>query len=409
MYKIVLAVLLSLGFIYGMVKHFLSTAQKKKPLPANVSHIYDKEEYAKWSAYSADRARASVIESCFAFVLSLALFVSNSFAALYNVLPGNEYIKSILLMVIYSAVMTVISIPFSYHSEIKIEEKYGFNNSSIKTFVGDIIKGYIMNTVLNIALTCFVIWAYGLMGVWMFVAVYAFIALFIIVFSMLSMTFQKMYNKFEPLPEGELRTTLTEMFEKAGYHLSDILVMNASLRTKKVNAFCTGLGKFKKIVLFDNLVNNYTDGEIAAVFAHELAHYRHRDTAKLTACNLLRIIVLVAIIAAVVMVPAISMDFGFAGVSIVFAIIVMSSGVTNPILTLVDIPIAVMSRKFEYRADAMAVSEGYGEDMISALTKLSRDNLSDLNPHPAIVYLEYTHPTLGQRMDAIAKLGAVQE
>ncbi len=409
MYKVVLVTILSLGFIYGIVKHFLSASQKKKPLPKNVSNIYDAEEYAKWSAYSADRAKAGIIDKCVSYVLTLILFITDSFAVLYNVLPGNEYIKSILLMLIYSAVLTLISIPFSYHSEIKIEEKYGFNNSSVKTFIGDIIKGFIMNTVLNIALTCFVIWAYGLMGIWMFVAVYAFIAAFIIVFSMLSMTFQKMYNKFEPLPEGELRTTLTDMFEKAGYRLSDILVMNASLRTKKVNAFCTGLGKFKKIVLYDNLVNNYTDREIAAVFAHELAHYRHRDTAKLTACNLLRIVALVAIIAAVVMVPEISMDFGFEGVSVVFAIIVMSSGVIDPILTLVDIPIAVMSRKFEYRADAMAVSEGYGDDMISALTKLSRDNLSDLNPHPAIVYLEYTHPTLGQRMDAIEKRGAVRK
>ncbi|MBP3369073.1 MAG: M48 family metallopeptidase, partial [Clostridia bacterium] len=304
-----------------------------------------------------------------------------------------------------TAVLTVISLPLSYYSEIVIEEKYGFNNSSAKTFIGDQIKGLIINALLNVGLVCLVIWAYGLMGNLMFVIVYAAIALFIIVFSMLSMTFQKIFNKFEPLPEGELRDTLTEMFARAGYKLSDILVMNASLRTKKVNAFCTGLGKFKKIVLYDNLVNNYTNGEIAAVFAHELGHYKHRDTAKLTVYNLFRIMFLVAIIAAVVVVPEISLDFGFAGVNLVFAVLVMTSGVTEPILTLVDIPMAIMSRKFEYRADAMAVSAGYGDDMISALTKLSRDNLSDLNPHPAIVALEYTHPTLSQRIAAVEKLG----
>ncbi len=405
MYKIIVLAILSVGFLYGIVKHLLAGGQKNKPLPENVRDVYDEAEYAKWSAYSRESARAGFIDRSLGFVLMIVLFATNSFALLYDALPGGVYLKSILLMLIYTAVLTVISLPLSYYSEIVIEEKYGFNNSSAKTFIGDQIKGLIINALLNVGLVCLVIWAYGLMGNLMFVIVYAAIALFIIVFSMLSMTFQKIFNKFEPLPEGELRDTLTEMFARAGYKLSDILVMNASLRTKKVNAFCTGLGKFKKIVLYDNLVNNYTNGEIAAVFAHELGHYKHRDTAKLTVYNLFRIMFLVAIIAAVVVVPEISLDFGFAGVNLVFAVLVMTSGVTEPILTLVDIPMAVMSRKFEYRADAMAVSEGYGEDMISALTKLSRDNLSDLNPHPAIVALEYTHPTLSQRIAAVEKLG----
>ncbi len=405
MYKIIVLAILSVGFLYGIVKHLLASSQKNKPLPENVKNVYDAAEYAKWSAYSHEHARASIIEKCFAFVLMAVLLATNVYAMIYDILPGGEYTKSILLMLIFTAFFGILSIPFEYYSNIKIEGKYGFNNSSVKTFVGDQIKGFIINAILNVGLVCIVISAYELMGNLMFVLVYGAIALGIIVSSMLSMTFQKIFNKFEPLPDGELRDTLTEMFARAGYKLSDILVMNASLRTKKVNAFCTGLGKFKKIVLYDNLVNNYTNGEIAAVFAHELGHYKHRDTAKLTVYNLFRIMILVLAIAAVVIVPQISIDFGFGGMSLVFAVILLSSGVTDPILTLVDIPMAVMSRKFEYRADAMAVSEGYGEDMISALTKLSRDNLSDLNPHPAIVALEYTHPTLSQRIAAVEKLG----
>ena len=409
MYKIILIAVLSVGFIYGIVKNLLSASQKKKPLPENVKSVYDEAEYAKWSAYSAESVKASIISKCVEFVLMVALFATNSYALLYNALPGGEDTKSILLMLIFTAFFSVISIPFSYHRNIKIEEKYGFNNSSLKTFIGDQIKGFIINALLNVSLVCIVISAYDLMGNWMFVYVYGAIVPFIVLFSMLSMPLQKIFNKFEPLPDGELRTTLTDMFSRAGYKLSNILVMNASLRTKKVNAFCTGLGKFKKIVLYDNLVNNYTDGEIAAVFAHELGHYKHRDTAKLTIYNLFRIMFLVAVIAAVVVVPEISLDFGFSGMNLVFAVIIMSSGVIEPILTLVDIPMAFMSRKFEYRADAMAVSEGYGEDMISALTKLSRDNLSDLNPHPMIVALEYTHPTLSQRIAAVEKLAEKTE
>ena len=244
MYKIILIAVLSVGFIYGIIKHILAGIQKNKPLPENVKNVYDEAEYAKWSAYSAESAKANLIDRCIGFVLMIVLFATNSFALLYDVLPGGVYVKSILLMLIYTATLTILSIPLSYYSTIKIEEKYGFNNSSAKTFVGDQIKGFIINALLNVGLVCLVIWAYGLMGNLMFVIVYGAIALFIIVFSMLSMTFQKIFNKFEPLPDGELRETLTDMFARAGYKLSDILVMNASLRTKKVNAFCTCLGKF---------------------------------------------------------------------------------------------------------------------------------------------------------------------
>ncbi len=401
MYKIILLLVLALGFAYDMVTYFLSLSQKKKPLPESVRHIYDDNDYVKWTRYSAERAKAGMVEKIFEFAVTIAMFSTDVFSTLYYLLPGGEYVKSILLMLIYSVFITLISLPFSYNSEIVIESKYGFNNSNVKTFAGDQIKGFIINSVINIGLLCFVIAVYKIAGFWMFVAIYAVIAVFIIVFSMLSMTFQKIFNKFEPLPDGELREILTAMFSRAGYHLSDILVMNASLRTKKVNAFCTGLGKFKKIVLYDNLVNNYSDGEIAAVFAHELAHYRYRDTAKLTLYNLLRIILIVAVIASFVLIPQISIDFGFEDVSIVFAIITMTSGVLSPIMTLADIPLAFISRKFEYRADAMAVDSGYGDDMISALTKLSRDNFADLNPHPVIVAIEYTHPTIGQRIEKI--------
>ncbi|MBQ8332184.1 MAG: M48 family metallopeptidase [Clostridia bacterium] len=403
MIKILFLVLISVNLGYKILKYALSAAQKKKPLPDNVKHIYNQEDYDRWSAYTAERKKISMLSTAAAFVIDLILFGTDVYAVTYSAMPGGVYLKSILTVVLYTVVMTVLGLPFDYVSDLVIEEKYGFNKATKKTFISDEIKNFLVNVILTVGLLCAVIALYNTFGGMFVFGVYAILAAFIVVFSMLNMTFQKLFNKFTPLEEGELRERLVEMFRQSGYELEDIFVMDASRRTTKVNAFCTGLGKFKKIVLYDNLVNNYTPGEIVAVFAHELAHYKHKDTAKNTAYSLFMMAGITALIAAFVLIPEISLAYGFEDVNVMFAMQAALSSVTAPFLTLFMFPASVMGRRFEYRADAMAVEAGYGEDMISALTKLSKDNLSDLNPHPFIVALEHSHPTISQRFTAIEK------
>ncbi len=403
MIKFLFLGLLCLDLGYKILKFALSSAQKKKPLPDNVSHIYDAEDYRKWRDYTAEHGRIRLLSMAAGFIIDVILFGTNLYSAVYYAMPGGVYLKSILVVLLYTAVMTVISLPFEYISDLKIEEKYGFNKATVKTFVSDEIKSFLVNVILSIGLLCAVIALYNAFGGWFVFGVYAILALFIVVFSMLNMTFQKLFNKFTPLEDGELRDCLVEMFRQSGYQLEDIFVMDASRRTTKVNAFCTGLGKFKKIVLYDNLVNNYTPGEIVAVFAHELAHYKHRDTAKNTVYSLFMMGCISALIAAFVLVPEISYAYGFEEVNVMFALQASMSSITAFIMTLIMVPQSVLARRYEYRADAMAVEAGYGSDMISALTKLSKDNLSDLNPHPFIVAMEHSHPTISQRFTAIEK------
>jgi len=147
MYKIIIIAILSVGFLYEIAKHILSSIQKKKALPYPVRNVYDEAEYKKWSAYSHERARAAIIEKSFAFVLMTSLLATDTYALIYDILPGGEYVKSILLMLVFTAFFGVLSVPFEYYSGIKIEEKYGFNNSDTKTFMGDQIKGFIINCV----------------------------------------------------------------------------------------------------------------------------------------------------------------------------------------------------------------------------------------------------------------------
>jgi len=403
MIKILFLALLCLDLGYKILKFALSSAQKKKPLPENVRHIYDEDDYRKWRSYTAEHGRIRLLSTAAAFLIDVILFGTNLYSSVYYAMPGGVYGKSVLTVLLYTVLMTVLSLPFEYVSELKIEEKYGFNKATLKTFVSDEIKSFLVNLILSLGLLCAVIALYNTFGGWFVFGVYAILALFIVVFSMLNMTFQKLFNKFTPLEDGELRDRLVEMFRQSGYQLEDIFVMDASRRTTKVNAFCTGLGKFKKIVLYDNLVNNYTPGEIVAVFAHELAHYKHRDTAKNTLYSLFMMGCISALIAAFVLIPEISYAYGFTEVNVMFAVQASMSAITAFVMTLIMIPQSFLGRRYEYRADAMAVETGYGADMISALTKLAKDNLSDLNPHPLIVALEHSHPTISQRFDAIER------
>ena len=401
MYKRIILAVMAFNLIYDLVMRLLAVRQKKKPLPDNVRDIYDEKEYARWREYSAEKSRAGLVSTLADFLLGLFLFGTNVFSAVYYALPGGEYVRSILLMLVYGAFLTLWSVPYDYYVTMKIEGKYGFNKTGRKTFVTDIITGFLVNSAVNTALMCFAMFMFEKMGAKFFPVLYLFIAAFMIAVNMLSMTFMRLFNKFTPLPDGSLRDRLAAMFRSAGYELSDIRVMDASRRTTKVNAFCTGLGKFKKIALYDNLVENYTEEEIAAVFAHELAHFRHRDTAKMTAYSLFTMAALTAMIAAFALIPQISLDYGFADVNFAFAIAALTGVLLTPVMTVLQIPAAFFGRRYEYRADRMAAELGYGEAMVTVLKKLTRDNFADLNPHPVIVALEHNHPTISARIKNI--------
>ena len=401
MYHILFLAILTLHLIYDLLLSILAASQRGKPLPETVRDIYDADEYARWLDYSAEKRTVGVVERVFDFAVLCTLFGTNVLAAAYHALPGGEGGKSLLLLVLFTALLSVLSVPFDWVRSMKIEGKYGFNKSTGATFARDEITDFLVNLVLNALLYLCVAFVYRRFGVRGFWIVFLALAVFVLIFSMLTTTFQRLYNKFTVLEEGELRDGLTALFQASGYELENIYVMDASRRTTKVNAFCSGLGRFKKIVLYDNLVNNYTAREITAVFAHELGHYKRRDTLKNTAYSLLLMGVVTGLIVWFAATPALSVEYGFEGVSVIFGLLAMQAVILGPVTTLLMIPRAAMARAFEYKADANAAEAGYGEELISALKQLSKDNFSDLNPHPAIVALEYDHPTTAERIRAI--------
>ena len=401
MYKIIFLILLLTRFFWSLILQLLSNKQVGKPLPKSVQGIYNEAEYNKWRSYNNKKDKLHLASNAISLVFNIVLFCTNIISVVYYALPGDVMVKSMLFFLLIGLVETIISLPIDYIFNFKIEAEFGFNKVTPKTFIVDTIKNYIIGNVLNIAIFGLVLLAYNLLGDYFGIIAFLGLAVIMILISAFSSQFSKIFNKFTSLPEGELRTNLSKMFEDAGYKLKDIYVMDASKRTTKANAYCGGIGKMKQIVLYDNLVNNYTEGEITAVFAHELAHFKNKDTTKMTFFNMLNFLPMMVMMTVMMIVPEIAQSYGFSDANIFFAFYVSFGSVLSIVTQLIMIPFNYMSRAFERRADSLAYELGYGDDLITALRKLHKDSLSDMNPHPTVVNLTYNHPPLHERIELI--------
>ena len=404
-FKAVTIVILIVVYLYSLFLDVIRYRSAHNPVPKNVADVYDADTYLKWKAYHGEKVRWGIFSSAVSFLVDLVLILTNAYAAFAasGLFAKTAYAQSISVMVL-SALANLVLIPFTYYDIMHIEEKYGFNRTGKKTFWGDQLKQFLISLGLMCGISCLVTWAHGAMGDWLILALAVILTLFVLFFTFLSPFFSKIFNKFTPLPDGELKEKLTAMLEKNGYTVRAIQVMDASRRSTKSNAYFTGFGKMKTIVLYDTLVNAMTTEEILAVFAHEMGHGLHKDTLKNHILTFLQMLVLGVLAWATLRYPEIFRSFGFEGVNYGFAVLLILSVEFALILPLFGLLMSWFSRRAEYRADAQAVKEGYGDALISGLKKLARENFSDLSPSPLLVALEYSHPTLSQRISAIEAL-----
>ena len=402
-FKYLLLGLILLEYVWSLVCYRMAAVQRKKPLPDCVKGVYDDGQYARWVAYTKEKKRMGFYHNIFMTLFTLAVFAFDLFAAVYRVFGDMNGWGIVILMVLFSVVSHLLELPKNYYFTFVIEEKYGFNKSTKKTFWFDQLKGLILNVLLNTALMLLANNLQRLMGVWMAVGMFVFLMLIMVVTSFFSLGFQKLFYKFTPLPEGALRDRLVGLFNAYGYTAKEIYVMNASKRTTRANAFCTGLGKGKKIALFDNLVDTYTEDEITAVFAHELGHAKHRDTLKLVGMQALIYAAMSLLITFMLTGETVSLAMGFESHNAAGAFIALSAVVLGPVMTVLMAPINLLSRRFERGADTFAVENGLGDAMVEALIRIHRDNLADLNPHPFLSAIGDSHPTLGERIQVIRR------
>ena len=402
-FKVIAVLILMVVYLYGLFLDVLRYRSAHNPVPKNVADVYDADTYLKWKAYHGEKVRFGILTAAVSFVIDLVLILTDAYAAFARLFPDQVWWQLFAVMLL-SALATLPLIPFSWYDTMHIEEKYGFNRTSGKTFFGDKVKEFILNLLLMVGLASMVMGLHKSFGDWLILAFAVFATLFLLFITFLSPFFSRIFNKFTPLPDGELKEGITKLLEKNGYKVRAIQVMDASRRSTKSNAYFTGFGKMKTIVLYDTLVAAMTTDEILAVFAHEMGHGLHKDTLKNHVLVFLQMLVLGVLAWATLRYPEIFRSFGFTEVNYGFALLLIMSVEFALVSPLFGLLASWFSRRAEYRADAQAVQEGYGDALIRALKKLSRENFADLSPSPILVALEYSHPTLSQRIAAIEAL-----
>ena len=401
-FKLIALVILTLIYLWKLLLNTISAGSVKNPIPANVADVYDPETYRKWREYKKEKSRLSVISDTASFVISLLLIIPNIYAAFAGLFPETAFMQ-MLAVILLSAVSDLLLIPFSWYNTMVIEEKYGFNRSSKKTFWMDELKEFLIGMLISVAVGSLLMWIHQALGDLLIIVFAGAMTLLLLGIAFLYPVLSRIFNKFTPLEDGELKDKLTGLLEKHGYKVRAIQVMDASRRTTKSNAYFSGFGKMKTIVLYDTMIQQMTTDEICAVFAHEMGHGLHKDTLRNQVMSFLMMLMVGVLAWLTLRTTGIWPAFGFDSINYGFTIILIMSVELALIAPLFGLLTNYLSRRAEYRADAQAVQEGYGEALISGLKKLSRENFADLAPSPLLVRLEYSHPTLSQRIEAIRK------
>ena len=401
-FKALAMIIMTVVYLYKLTLSLLEWRSAGNPIPANVADVYDQETYRKWRDYHAEKCRLGMMESTATFVLDMLLIFFNVFAAFAGLFPQTLFLQMFAVLLL-SSIESLFMLPFSYYNTMVIEEKYGFNRSSKATFWMDQLKSALIGLILIVAIGSLLLWSHQALGGWLIPAFAIAMTLLVLVISFLYPVFSKIFNKFTPLEDSELKDKLTGLLEKHGYRVRAIQVMDASRRSSKSNAYFSGFGKMKTIVLYDTLIQAMTPDEICAVFAHEMGHGLHKDTLKNQFLSFLQMLLLAVLAWFTLQQADIFLPFGFTGINYGFAIMLITGVEFALIAPLFSLLVNAHSRRAEYRADAQAVQEGYGEALISALKTLAKENFSDLSPDPLLVNLEYSHPPLSQRIAAIEK------
>lgn len=395
--KWIILLLALLGSLYSIALEIVKYRSAGNPTPENVADVYDAETYRTWKKYSAEHCRLNLISAVISGVVTLVLLYTDVYAAFAALFPAGVYWQLIAVVLFETVIGAIVGLFQSYISTMVIEQKYGFNRSTMKTFVTDRIRGLIVGLILSLGLVVLIAVFYTWLGGWMVVLFAGAVFCITLAISFLYPFFSRIGNKFVPLEEGELKDRLMSLLTSHGYHVKAIEVMDASRRTTKLNAYFTGFGKMKTIVLYDNLVNAMSPDEICAVFAHELGHGLNKDVTKMQIMNVGNLVLMAVVAWFTVQDSALHTAFGFTEVNFGFAYILMGV-ILNLIQPLTGILTNAYSRKAEYRADRQAVKEGYGPAMITALKKLAKDNFAHLAPSRINVVLEYSHPPLSERI-----------
>ncbi|MFH0758715.1 MAG: M48 family metallopeptidase [Bacteroidota bacterium] len=407
MYNTIFVVIIGVlffGYVLDQILDLLNLKHTAPALPDELKGIFDEEEYRQSQLYKRDNTRFSFVTSTLSLVVMAAVFFLGGFGWLDRWISG--FISNyILLVLVFFGILgfasDILTTPFALYGTFVIEERYGFNRTTAKTFILDKLKGWLLGLIIGGGLLALVTWIYLITGTWFWLVVLGVVTLFSIFMTMFySNLIVPLFNKQIPLEEGSLRSRIEEFAISVDFRLDNIYVMDGSKRSSKANAYFTGLGPKKRIVLFDTLINDLEEEEIVAVLAHEVGHNKKRHTTSGLILSVVQTAFTLYLFSLFVGEDSFAVALGGSEAS--FHLGLIAFGVLySPISMLLGIGTNMVSRRNEYQADRYARDHCNAENLISSLKKLSKSTLSNLTPHPAYVFFHYSHPTLLQRIRAM--------
>jgi len=397
------------SYVADQILDYINLKAQRSDIPKEVEAFYQKEKYLKSLAYHRELTRFSFLTSAVSFLISIVMLAIGGFGwvdSLFRPYFNSDIILALVFFAVLMLASDILTLPFQWYGTFVIEEKYGFNKTTVKTFITDKLKGYLLAALIGGGLLSALIYLVETIGpnFWIWFSILA--ALFVLFVNMFyTSLILPMFNKLTALPDGELKTAIELFSKRVNFPLDNIFVIDGSKRSKKANAFFSGIGRKKKIVLYDTLIENHTTDELVAVLAHEVGHFKKKHIIWGYLLSILQIVFTLFVLSKMIFAENVSMALG--GTEHAIHLNLLAFGILfSPISGVTGLFMNMYSRKNEFEADAYAKETFDGKALSNALKRLSVDSLSDLYPHPLYVFFHYSHPPLLKRLEALSELSA---
>ncbi len=400
LFYIIIAIII-VNFIIDKILDALNAKHFNDAIPNELKDVYDDAEYKKSQAYKLTNYKFGVWSSTFSVALTLAFICFGGFEYV-DVLARRFSDNSIVIALVFFGIIMlgsdILSTPFSYYKTFVIEERFGFNKTTVKTFILDKIKGLLMMAVIGGGILALIIYIFQLTQQHFWLYAWAIVTVFSVFMNMFyAKLIVPLFNKQTPLEESSLRHKISEYAQSVGFNLEKIFVIDGSKRSTKANAYFSGFGNEKRVTLYDTLINDLEEEEIVAVLAHEVGHYKRKHIIYNLVASVLLTGLTLYVLSIFITNPLLSNALGVSTHS--FHVGLVAFGLLYaPISEITGLVMNWLSRKFEYQADDYAKNTYKAQPLITALKKLNKNSLSNLTPHKAYVFVHYSHPTLLQRM-----------
>jgi STE24 endopeptidase len=407
---IVLLATLVLKFAVETAAELLNMRASKAAPPPSLADIYKPADYAKSQAYLRSATRFRLVQQAFDLAVMLAFWLAGGFNWLDGVVRGWGFVPivtGLFYIGLLSLAYGVLTLPFGIYETFVIEQRFGFNRTTPRTFVSDLMKGLLLGVLLGGAVLAALLALFQYVSTYAWLYAWAAAAVFVLLMQLITPTLiMPLFNKFTPMPPGELKDAILKYAASAGFPVKNISVMDGSRRSTRSNAFFTGFGRSRRIALFDTLIAQHTVPEMVTILAHEVGHYKKRHIIQSTVLSILEMGLIMLLLSVIVHSTAMYSAF-FLQVTSVYAGMVILVFIYPLVDFVLSAGMMAFSRMHETEADRFAAkTTADPASMASALKKLASTNLSNLTPHPFYVFLTYSHPPMAQRLKTVQEVAA---